>query len=249
MLPRLRLAVTSLIAALGLGGGVASAAETVLKVGVLDSSPPMSYRKADGQLTGFSIEIARALCNEMRVHCDFQITSIERVVDSVASGELDIGAVSLLDTPERRARILLAQPHFRSISLWFARPGVMPGERGLRVAVVKGSAQEIFVRKRGWDMVAVPTNRELGQPLIAGVAQAAIVPMTTSLNLMDDKEFRSLGLTSTVMKEPELVGNASFAINPRRPELKEAVDNALERIKRNGTYDRINSQFLPFRIQ
>ena len=98
-------------------------------------------------------------------------------------------------------------------------------------------------------MVAVPTNRELGQPLIAGVAQAAIVPMTTSLNLMNDQEFRNLGLSSTVMKVPELVGNASFGINPRRPELKESVDNALEHIKRNGTYDRINSQFLPFRIQ
>ncbi len=249
MLPRLRLAITSVIAALGLGGAAACAAEQVLKIGVLDSSPPMSYRKADGQLTGFSIEIARALCEEMRVRCDFQITTIERVVDSVASGEFDIGAVSLLDTPERRARILLAQPHFRSISLWFAKPGVMPGERGLRVAVVKGSAQESYVRKQGWNMVAVPTNRELGQPLIAGVAQAAIVPMTTSLNLMNDQEFRNLGLSSMVMKVPELVGNASFGINPRRPELKESVDNALEHIKRNGTYDRINSQFLPFRIQ
>lgn len=249
MLPRLRLAITSVIAALGLGGAATCAAEQVLKIGVLDSSPPMSYRKADGQLTGFSIEIARALCEEMRVRCDFQITTIERVVDSVASGEFDIGAVSLLDTPERRARILLAQPHFRSISLWFAKPGVMPGERGLRVAVVKGSAQESYVRKQGWNMVAVPTNRELGQPLIAGVAQAAIVPMTTSLNLMNDQEFRNLGLSSTVMKVPELVGNASFGINPRRPELKESVDNALEHIKRNGTYDRINSQFLPFRIQ
>ena len=249
MLPRLRLAITSVIAALGLGGAATCAAEQVLKIGVLDSSPPMSYRKADGQLTGFSIEIARALCDEMRVRCDFQITTIERVVDSVASGEFDIGAVSLLDTPERRARILLAQPHFRSISLWFAKPGVMPGERGLRVAVVKGSAQESYVRKQGWNMVAVPTNRELGQPLIAGVAQAAIVPMTTSLNLMNDQEFRNLGLSSMVMKVPELVGNASFGINPRRPELKESVDNALEHIKRNGTYDRINSQFLPFRIQ
>jgi len=249
MLPRLRLAVTSIIAALGLSGAAACAAEQVLKVGVLDSSPPMSYRMADGQLTGFSIEIARALCDEMRVRCDFQVTTIERVVDSVASGEFDIGAVSLLDTPERRARILLAQPHFRSISLWFAKPGVMPGERGLRVAVVKGSAQEAYVRKQGWDMVAVPTNRELGLPLIAGVAQAAIVPMTTSLNLMNDQEFRNLGLSSTVMKVPELLGNASFGINPRRPELKESVDNALEHIKRNGTYDRINSQFLPFRIQ
>lgn len=209
----------------------------------------MSYRKADGQLTGFSVEIARALCDEMQVRCEFRVTTLARVVDAVASGELDIGAVSLLDTPERRARILLAQSHSRSLSLWFARPGVLPGAPGVRVAVVKGSAQESYVRKQGWDMVAVPTNHQLGQPLIASVAQAAIVPMATSLDLMDDKEFRQLGLASMVMQVPELVGNAAFGINPRRPELKESVDSAMARIKRNGTFDRINSQFLPFRIQ
>jgi ABC-type amino acid transport substrate-binding protein len=30
--------------------------------------------------------------------------------------------------------------------------------------------------------------------------------------------------------------------------LKEQIDAALDRIKRNGTYDRINSRFLPFRV-
>ena len=84
---------------------------------------------------------------------------------------------------------------------------------------------------------------------LAGSPMGAIIPMATSLNLMNDKSFRSLGLSSTVMKVPELIGNASFGISPRHPELKESVDNALDRIKRNGVYERINSQFLPFRIQ
>jgi ABC-type amino acid transport substrate-binding protein len=32
--------------------------------------------------------------------------------------------------------------------------------------------------------------------------------------------------------------------NPRRADLKEPLDKALAKIKRNGTYDRINSTFL-----
>ena len=245
---RLRLTFACIVAALVLGALPAHAAQQVLRVGVLDNSPPMAFRSADGRLTGFSVEIIRAVCDEMQVRCDLQVTTLERVVDSLTGGEFDIAAVSLLDTPERRARILFAHPYFRSVSLWFAKPGVMPGERGLRIAVVKGSAQESYARKQGWDTVAVPTNGELGLPLIAGVAQAAIIPMATSLNLMNHKDFRNLGLSSTVMKVPELIGNASFGISPRHPELKESVDNALDRIKRNGIYERINSQFLPFRV-
>jgi len=243
-----RILVHGIMAILCLVAGAVTAAEEKLRVAVLENSPPMSYRDTDGRLTGFSAEIIRAVCAEMQARCELQPIVLDRVLDALGSGEIDIAAVSLLDTPERRAKILFAIPYFRSTSLWFAKPGVQPGDRGIRVAAVKGSAQERYARSQGWDTIAVPTNGELGQPLLAGVAQAVIVPMNTSLALTKDKDFQALGLNSTVMKAPELLGNASFGISPRRPELKEAVDGALERIKRNGVYERINSQFLPFRV-
>jgi ABC-type amino acid transport substrate-binding protein len=243
-----RILVHGIMAVLCLVAGAVMAAEEKLRVAVLENSPPMSYRDADGRLTGFSAEMIRAVCAEMQAHCELQPIVLERVVNALVSGEIDIAAVSLLDTPERRAKILFASPYFRSTSLWFAKPGVQPGDRGIRVAAVKGSAQERYARSQGWDTIAVPTNGELGEPLLAGIAQAAIIPMNTSLALTKNRDFQALGLTSTVMKAPELIGNASFGISPRRPELKEAIDSALERIKRNGVYERINSQFLPFRV-
>lgn len=231
------------------GLGLASAADDqALRVGVLENAPPMAYRNADGELTGFTVEIMRAVCEEMRASCHFQVTTIDRVPDDLYTGTYDVAAASLLETPERRARMLFAKPYFRSISLWFAKPGIQPGQPGIRVAVVHGSAQERYARGKGWDIVPVRTNGEMAVPFSVGLAQAAIIPMATGLNLMKKPEFRKLGLSSSVMAEPELGGDASFGISPRRPELKEPIDAALERIKRNGTYDRINSQFLPFRV-
>lgn len=243
-----RFVVRSILAALCLAAGTLSAAEQTLRVAVLENSPPMSFREPDGNMTGFSVEIIRAVCGEMQARCEIDTIMLEHVLDALTRDEIDIAAVSLLDTPERRARILLTKPYHRSTSIWFAKPGVLPGDRNIRVAAVKGSAQERYARSQGWNTVPVPTNGELGKPLLAGVAQAAIVPMLTSLALTKDKSFQALGLTSTVMKAPELTGNASFGINPRRPELKEAVDKALETIKLSGVYEKINSQFLPFRV-
>jgi ABC-type amino acid transport substrate-binding protein len=231
-----------------LAAGVPQAGNRPLRVAVLENSPPMAYRDARGELTGFSIGIMRALCEEMRASCEYHVTTLDEVVDALAAGFYDIAAVSLLETPERRAKVLFAKPYFRSISLWFARPGVLPGQPGMRVAVVHGSAQERYVQARGWELLAVRTNGELAEPLRAGLAQAAVVPMSSAINLMKLPEFRELGLSSTVMPDPELGGDASFAIAPARPDLKEQMDAALERIKRNGTYDRVNSLFLPFRI-
>jgi len=248
VLPLSRLFLVVLFCSALLPGGARAAGDKALRVAVLENSPPMAFRDARGELTGFSIGIMRALCEEMRVSCEYHVTTLDEVVDATAAGTYDIAAVSLLDTPERRSRVLFAKPYFRSISLWFARPGITPGQSGVRVAVVHGSAQERYVRGRGWDSLGVRTNGELGEPLRNGTAQAAIIPMSSALNLMKKPEFRELGLLSTVMPEPELGGDASFAIAPGRPELKEQMDAALDRIKRNGTYDRVNSLFLPFRV-
>ena len=121
--------------------------------------------------------------------------------------------------------------------------------RPARGHVVKGPAQESDARTQGWQTVAVQTNGELAVPLIAGVAQATVVPMNTAIHFVKDKEIQCLGLSSTVMKVPEPVGSTSFSINPLRSEHNEAVDTAFDRIRRNGVYERINTQFLPFRVQ
>lgn len=245
---QLRIRLIALFMVGGLFSAVAAANDQALRVAVLENAPPMAFRDGNGKLTGFSVEIMRALCDEMRVSCAYQATTLDSVVDELAAGDIDIAAVSLLETPERRARILFAKPYFRSLSVWFARPNVIPGQAGVRVAVLRGSAQERFVRQRGWEHVGVRTNGDLIEPLKAGIAQTVVIPMSTGLGLMQRPDFRQMGLVSTVMNEPELGGDAAFGISPRRPGLKEQIDAALERIKRNGTYDRINSLFLPFRI-
>ena len=47
-----------------LGSGALAADEPALRVLVLDNAPPMSFRDESGQLTGFSVEIARAVRND-----------------------------------------------------------------------------------------------------------------------------------------------------------------------------------------
>lgn len=247
ILRRTKSAAVLLCGLLGIPGPAAGE-DKAIRVAVLENSPPMSYRAEDGELTGFSVAIIRALCAEMQAKCTLSVSTLDRVLDEVANGEADIAAVSLLDTPERRAKALFAKPYFRSLTLWFAGPGVTHWQPGMRVAVVHSSAQERFARARGWEVVTVRTNGELVAPLAAGIAQAAIIPMSTGLGLMKRAEFQRLGLVGTVMNEPELSGDAAFGVAKRRPELKEQLDAALDRIQRNGTYDRINSQFLPFRV-
>jgi polar amino acid transport system substrate-binding protein len=133
--PGIRSQACLLLLAAGLGLPV-DASERTLRVAVLGKSPPMSFVDAAGKLAGFNVRVAHALCDAMSVRCELTATPLERVVDAVAAGEFDFAAVSLLDTAERRSRILFSKPYYRSSSIWFARPGVEPGAAGIRVAAV-----------------------------------------------------------------------------------------------------------------
>ncbi len=230
------------------GLSVQAASDKPLRVVVLENSPPMSFLDENGRMTGFSPEVMRALCLEMKANCVFQAAALGGVLEMLSKGEVDVAAVSLLDTPERRERVIFAKPYFRSVSFWFAKANIQPGQSDIRIAVVHGSAQERYALSKGWQTVAVRTNGELAEPLISGVAQAAIVPMSTGLNMMKKPNFRDLNLTVTAMGDPALAGDASFGISKQRPDLKAPMDMAIDRIKNNGVYDRINTQFLPFRV-
>lgn len=244
---RLRLGLRQLLVSLCLLIALPASAQTI-KVGVFDDAPPLAYRDDKGTLTGFTVAIAEALCAELKLRCELQVVRLETVIDDLAAGQIDVAAVGLLNTPERRKRIAFTKPVYRSTTLWFARPGVKLDAPGVRIAVFKGSAQERFAQAKGWQTVGAITDADIIDQLAAGVAQAGIAPLMSSFNLFRNPRFLKLGLSTQVFSTPELDTQASFGLNPRNLELKEALDRGLDTIKRNGVFDRINTQFLTLRV-
>lgn len=228
---------------------ISQASERVLRVAVLSNSPPMSYIGAAGQLVGFNVGLAQALCEEMEVRCELTAVPLEHVIDSVAAGKFDFSAVSLLDTPERRAKVLLSKPYYRSTSIWFAKPGIEPDASSVRVAMVAGSAQFRYAQARSWKITTVQHHSEFPALLADGKVEAVLIPMTTSLTLRKDQSIQSLGLVTTVMSQPELSGDVCYAVDPKNPELRDSINKAFDRIKQDGRFDRLNSTYLPFRLQ
>lgn len=248
MNPGCRTAVFFLLCWLLPVAGAVSSELAPLKVAVLDDAPPLAYRDAAGRLAGFSISLMQALCSEMAVSCEFSAVKLEHLVEDLAAGHFDVAAVGLLNTPERRQKILFTKPVYRSTTVLFSRAGLKPGQSGVRVATFKGSAQEHYLREQGWDLIGAQNDDEMVEQLQAGVAQACLVPLMSGLNLQKKANFVRLGLASSIFPVGSLENNAHFAIAPQRPELKVPLDKALENIKRNGVFDRINSRFLPLRI-
>lgn len=241
---RLFLALCLLLSAWG-----ARAADP-LRVAVVGHAAPMSYVDEGGLLTGFNVELARALCETLQARCELQLHSLQEVVDVVAKNQVDFAVVSLLVTPERHSKVLFTKPVYRSLSVWLSTqpfPAVDVPTRA--VAVVQGSVQQAYGQTRQWPLTVLSTHAEVTRALTTGQAQAALLPMTTGMNVIRDRHFGSTGLSYQLVGEPGLSGEVAISVSPQKPRLLEQLNDGLDKIKRNGRFDRINTEFLPFRLQ
>ena len=60
-----------------------------LRIGVESAYPPFSFKTESGDLSGFDIDFARALCDEIKAQCELVETSWDGLIPSLNSGKID----------------------------------------------------------------------------------------------------------------------------------------------------------------
>jgi ABC-type amino acid transport substrate-binding protein len=226
----------------------AAAQEKTYRVALIAHSPPLSYTDAAGKFTGFNVEMATELCATMRIRCVQRPLPVDKIVDMVEADQIDFAVVGFIPTPERKARVLFSKVYFQSMSVWMARPSVTAGNSRSSVAVIKGSAQASHAQAMGWKTTEAATNADITSLLSSGTADAAVLPMLGALSLAQGSTLLPLGLKSTVLSGPLITGTLHMVVNPKQAELAERINAAIDQIKLDGRFDRINSKFVPFSL-
>lgn len=81
-----------------------------LRVGVALFTPWV-MRDPSGELTGFEIDVARKLAEDMQVDVEFSVYPWDRIILGLEAGEVDIIAAGLTITPERALHVSFSQPY------------------------------------------------------------------------------------------------------------------------------------------
>ena len=124
--------------------------------------PPFNFAGPDGNPAGFNVELARMLCDEIKVTCTIQMRRFETLLDAIASNRGDAIIASLAVTPQMRARVDFTDPYYRAPARFVSRKsGVMAEMRpeyleGKKVGVIAGSSHEAYLKAMFTDAVLVP---------------------------------------------------------------------------------------------
>ena len=80
---------------------------TVIRFLTETDYPPFNFTGADGNPAGFNVDLARALCDEIKITCTIQMRRFETLVDAITSNRGDAIIASLAVTPQLRTRARL----------------------------------------------------------------------------------------------------------------------------------------------
>ena len=82
-----------------------------LKVGLEGTYPPFNYQDASGQLTGFEVDLAKALAEELGVKAAFQPTKWDGILAALESERLDVVINQVTISEERKQKYDFSTPY------------------------------------------------------------------------------------------------------------------------------------------
>ena len=115
--------------------------------------PPFDYAAQDGNPIGFNVDLARLICDEVKVACTIQARPFDTLLDALNDNKGDAVIASIAATADTRARVDFSDPYYRTPARFVARVDSSIGDvlpelvAGKKVAVVVGTAHEAYLRE------------------------------------------------------------------------------------------------------
>jgi polar amino acid transport system substrate-binding protein len=220
--------------------------------------PPFNYFDEEGVLTGFNVDLARAICLEASTSCDIQARPWDALIQLMNRGEADAVIAGHKISPTLLNSVDFTDRYFHTPARFAGRRGaeemeITPeGLDGKRIGVVQGTAHEAYLKT----FFRFSTIREFENPELA---RDALISGDVDL-LFDDGISLSFWVAGTASRECcELTGGAfheakffgdglAIAVPKRDQELKHLVNQALKRVRASGRYEELVLRYFPNRV-
>ncbi|MCJ8518131.1 polar amino acid transport system substrate-binding protein [Pseudorhizobium tarimense] len=244
------------IAAVALFAGSVSAQEKIV-IGTEGAYPPFNSLEADGTLTGFDIDIAKALCEQMKVECEFVTNDWDGIIPALQAKKFDAIIASMSITPERLEQVDFSKKYYntppaiavpKDSNITEATPEALAGKAlGAQGSTTHSNYAEKHMSES--DLKLYPTADEYKLDLENGRIDAVIDDIVVLSEWVKSDAGACCKVLGALPVDEEINGQgAGIAVRKGETDLADRFTNAIAAIRENGTYKEINDQYFDFDV-
>lgn len=227
-----------------------------VRVGVEGNYPPFSKMGPDGKLSGFDIDIALAVCAQMKAECTLVQQEWDGMMPALRARKFDMIVASMTISDERRKAADFSDPYYDVPSRFVARAGAFKDHspkslEGKRIVVLRNSprAKHIAEQYKGSEVLLVNKETDVYMELVAGRGDigfgSSVVSGEAFLKKPEGKGFAQVGPN---VRLDAGGGGVGIAFRKGDDALREKVNAALKAIKADGTYKRLAAPYFDFDV-
>lgn len=253
---RIRAALFGLAVGLSASALPASAAENpyglidpgTISVGTMGDAKPYAFTTADGNFTGFDIELFLNIAERLGFKKDqviFTGQEFAALMPSVANSRFDIAAAAIGTTAKRKEAVDFSDGYLAGYLTVLTPEASIKDAAGLkdrRLGVVQGTLQEIYAQKNFTDaaLVKFPDNNSAVSALNNGTIDAHFLDYEAAKDY--SARYPALKIAVNI---PSFDAPAGFVIRKGNDALRTALNKELHAAMQDGTWKKLHEKWFP----
>jgi len=232
---------------------------TEIRIGSEGAYPPFNSIDASGELVGFDIDIGKALCEQMQAKCSFVAQDWDGIIPGLLSGKYDVILASMSITEERKQQVAFSDPYYKAAMTWVGRADdaapadFSPETLGGRILGAQSSTQMAAYLQAVYpdaDLRLYRTQDEASMDLANGRIDLMVGDLLPMLDWVEGSEDgKCCRLVGAPITDHRYAGEGTgMALRKEDGELRRKINEALEAIVADGTYQAINDKYFSINI-
>ncbi|QTF08058.1 arginine ABC transporter substrate-binding protein [Brenneria izadpanahii] len=232
-----------IVAALFAGVSISASAADNIRFATEASYPPFEFVDAGNNIQGFDIDLANALCKEMQATCTFSNQAFDSLIPGLKFRRFDAVIAGMDITPERQQQVAFTQPYYDNSALFIAQKGKVADVaalKGKRVGVQNGTTHQKYLMDKHSDITTVPYDSY--QNAVLDLKNGRLDAVFGDTAVVNEWLKQNDGLTSVgqnVTDKDYFGVGLGIAVRQNNDELLKKFNDALGKIKQDGTYQTI----------
>ena len=227
------------------GGGSASGSDDVLRVATEGTYAPFSFHDPeDNELTGYDVEVAQAVGDELGMEVEFSETQFDAIFAGLEADRYDVIANQIGVNPEREEKYLFSTPYTYSNGVVITRAD---DDSVSSLADINGKTS---AQSTTSNFAEVATGAGATIEAVEGFTQAITLLKQSRVDVTVNDSLAFLEYQKTtgdqdvkVAAEIDDQSRSAFAFRKDSADLQSRVDEALETLRADGTLAEISEKY------